>query len=254
MSSANVNKEFTDFGKRMKTIAILTLLSTILGIIGAFFPVLGLIVTIVFGLLIIIFFLLVLGNTNRAGKELNNKELLNFRPRFLWGTVIRFIGQIMWSIGFWAIGDIISRGASTPIGGFILLIVIGVILIIVGSILRFKAWGGLAIFFETNVQLLTPNISGRANTGAKLCKIASILDMTIILSFIGEILRIVGYFMLSIIKNIGQAPAQPIYQTAAPQPTPTPAPSAPSASFCPNCGSSVVSGARFCPNCGSDLS
>jgi len=253
MSNANINKEFADFGKRMNTIAILTLLSFILGIIGAlvFIVQIG---AYILSFIIIIFFLLVLGNTKRAGRELNNKELLDFKPRFLWGTIIRFIGQVLWSIGMWAIGDIISRRASSPIGGLILIVVIGVILIIVGSILRFKAWSGLATFFEANVQIFTQRISGKANTGAKLCKIATILDMTIILSFIGEILRIIGYFMLSGTKRIGQAPAQPVYQPAAPQPATISTPSAPSANFCPNCGSTVVSGAKFCPNCGSDIS
>ncbi len=242
MSSAIVNKEFTDFGKKMIIIAILTLLSFILGIVGAFFPLLGLIITVVFGVLIIIFFLLVLGDIKKAGRELNNKQLLDFTPRFLWGTIMRFIGQIIFSIGLMLIEDLW------------VMIIIGVVLIIVGSILRYKAWSGLATFFEANVQLFTPNISGRANTGAKLCKIATILDMTIIFSFIGEILRIIGYFMLSGTKNIWQAPGQPVYQPATPQPTPTPATSAPSASFCPNCGSSITSGAKFCPNCGSDIS
>ena len=245
MSSANINKEFTDFGKRMKTIAILTLISFILGFIGLIFPIVGIINTIAFGLLIIIFFLLVLGNTKRAGRELNNKELLDFKPRFLWGTIIRFIGLAILNIGVAFI---------TNLGGLILIIVISMILIIVGSILRYKAWSGLATFFEANEQIFTHGISGRANTGAKLCKIATILDMTILLSPIGDILRIIGYFMLSGTKRIGQAPAQPVYQPAAPQPATISTPSAPSANFCPNCGSTVVSGAKFCPNCGSDIS
>ena len=247
MASATIIKEFTDFGKRMIAIAILTLIGMILGLLV---PVIGYIISFV----IIILFLLVLGNTKRAGMELNNKELIDFKPRFFWGTVIRFIGTILFGLSLNAIFDIISRGASNPIGGLVLLVVIGAILIIVGSVLRFKAWSGLAIFFDGNVQLFPEGISGRANTGAKLCKIATILDMTIFLTFIGDILRIIGYFMLSGTKNIGEGPAQPAYQPAAPQPTPTPTPSTSGPNFCPNCGSSVTSGAKFCPNCGSDIS
>ncbi len=252
MSTGNVNKEFSDFGRRMTIIAVFTLLSMIFGFLGGIFLIFA-IISYVFAFIIIILFLLVLGNTNRAGKELNNKELLAFRPKFFWGTVIRFIGQILWSIGLWAIADIVSRGGSGPIGGFVLLMVIGAIIIIVGSILRYMAWGGLATFFEEDRQIFTHDMSGRANTGAKLCKIACILDMTIILSGIGDLLRVIGYFMLSIIKKIGGAPAQPVYQPAAPQAAPLPAPSAVGPNFCPNCGSSVTSGARFCPNCGSDI-
>ncbi len=237
MSGTNVNNEFVDFGKRIKTIAILTLISFILGIIGAFILIAS-IAAIVLSLVIIIFFLLVLGNTKRAGKILNNNKLLEFKPRFLWGTIIRFIGQILWIVYFWV--------------DSLLLILIGVVLIIVGSIIRYKAWSGLATFFKES-QLFPPYVSGKANTGAKLCKIATILDMTIILSFIGEILRIIGYFKLAVLKSLIGAPAQPTYQPAAPQTFAAPAP-APSAgtSFCPNCGSSISSGTRFCPECGSE--
>ena len=241
MSGVNINKEFTDFGTRMIAIAILTLLSMIFGILGIFTFVFT-IISWVFDIVLIILFLLILGNTKRAGRELNNKELLDFKPKFFWGTVIWFIGRAMGNIAFW-----------TYIWIFL---IIGIVLIIVGSILRFKAWSGLAIFFDANVQLFTQDISGKANTGAKLCKIATIFDMTVILSFVGEILRIIGYFMLSVTRGMEKTPGQPAYQAPAaqPAPAPTPAPSTSGPNFCPNCGSSVTSGARFCPNCGSDIS
>lgn len=239
MSTTNINNEFVEFGKRMKAIAILTLLNLIFGIVGLISPILGLIITVVFFIPIIILFLLVLGNTNRAGKELNNKELLDFKPKFLWGTIIRFIGQIFWAFG-WAI----------PAALFI---IIGFILILIGSIFRYQAWNGLAIFFDANKQIFTDRIAGNANTGSKLCKIACILDITVILSSIGEILRIVGYFMLAKIQYIGQAPAQPVYQTTTPQPARPPAVSTSSARFCPNCGSSISGSEKFCGACGSEL-
>lgn len=240
MSNTVVNNEFAVFGKRMNVIAILTLLSFILGIIGAFVAVIG-IIALVFSFIIIIYFLLVLGNIKRAGKELNNNELLAFTPRFLIGTIIRFVGQVLWSIGWFSIVDLW------------ILVVIGVVLIIVGSILRFMAWGGLQTFFKTNSQLFPADISFKGASGSKLCKIATILDMTIILSFIGEILRIIGYFRLAWTKNLVGGAVQPIYQPAAPQPTPTPVSSTATPKFCPSCGSSIVSGAKFCPNCGSEI-
>ena len=86
-----------------------------------------------------------------------------------------------------------------------------------------------------------------------MCKISTIFDLTIILSFVGEILRIIGYFKLASAKDLIGAPAQTISQPIAPQPVAASAASAPSANFCPNCGSSVSSGARFCPGCGSSI-
>ena len=202
MSNTIVYNEFANFGKRIKVIAILTLLSLILGIIGAFVSIIG-IISLVFDFIIIIFFLLVLGNIKRAGKELNNKELLAFLPRFLFGTIIRFVGQVLWSIGWLSILDLW------------IMVVIGIVLILVGSILRFMAWGGLQTFFKTNLQLFPPYISVNGNKGANLCKIATILDMTILLSIIGDILRIIGYFKLAWTKNLGGGAVQPIYQPAA---------------------------------------
>lgn len=240
MSDTRIYKEFGDFGKRMKVIAILTLLSFILSLVGAFVPPIGIVATL-FSLIIIIFFLLVLGNVKRAGKVLNNKELLGFTPKFLFGTIIRFIGQMLWGIGWFAIEDLW------------IMAVIGAALIIVGSILRFMAWGGIKVFFETNTQLFPLEISEKGTSGGKLCKISTIFDMTIILSIIGEILRIIGYFKLASTKDLIGAPAQTISQPIAPQPVSASAPSAPSANFCPNCGSSVSPGARFCPGCGSSI-
>jgi hypothetical protein len=241
MASADLNKEFTDFGNRMNIIAILTLLSFVLGIVGAFVPIVG-IVALIFSVIIIVFFLLVLGNVKRAGKILTNKELLDFSPRFLLGTIIRFIGQVFMQIGLYFIYDLW------------VMIIIGVALIIVGCILRYMAWGGMQVFFETNAQLFPQDISYNAGRGSKLSKIASILDMTIILSFVGEILRIIGYFKLSSTKDMIGAPAKTVMQPSTPTPAPTPAAPDASPNFCPNCGSSVSQGAKFCPSCGSDIS
>jgi len=148
---------------------------------------------------------------------------------------------MLWGIGWFAIEDLW------------IMVVIGVVLIILGSILRLIAWKGIQTFFETNVQLFPQDISMNGNKGSKLCKIGALLDIIIFLPFIGRILRIIGYFKLASTKNLLGAPAQPIYQPAEPQPISTQAPSAPSANFCPNCGSSVSSGARFCPGCGSSI-
>ena len=240
MSSTNMYKEFADFGKRMNVIAILTLLSFILGIIGAFIPPIAFI-GLVISLIIIIFFLMVLGNIKRVGRELNNNNLLAFTPRFLWGTIIRFIGQTLWAIGWISIEDLW------------IMVVIAVVLIIVGCILRYRAWGGMQVFFDTNMQLFPQDISINGSKGSKLCKIATILDIIIFISFVGDILRIIGYFKLASTKNLLGAPAQPVSQPAVAQSLSTQAPSATSASFCPNCGGSVSSGARFCPECGSAI-
>jgi hypothetical protein len=116
-------------------------------------------------------------------------------------------------------------------------------------------WSGLQTFFEVNSQLFPVEIGYKGGRGARLCKIATILDMTIILSFIAEILRIIGYFKLASTKNIGAAPGQVAYQPAPTQPAPVAAPvaAATTPKFCPNCGGSITPGAKFCPSCGSEI-
>ncbi len=68
--------------------------------------------------------------------------------------------------------------------------------------MRLLAWSQLEKFFTNNVSLFSQNISDDAKAGAKLCKIGAILDITIILGVIGEILRIVGYFKLASLRNL----------------------------------------------------
>jgi hypothetical protein len=251
MSNENVNRELSRFGSRMKTIAILTLIGFITGIIGSFIWVVG-IVSMVISFIIIVFFLLVIGNIKRAGRELNNDNLLGFPLKFILGTIIRFIGLVFWQIGFMVLNYVLFSGEGTIalLAISITLILIGVGLIIVGSILRLLAWGGLKTFFSANAQLFPPNIGNNGRSGANLCKVGCILDMTIFLSFIGDILRIIGYFKLASLQDLAGAPAQPIPQPVTPMPTPA---QDPSASFCPNCGSSLSQGARFCPGCGTEI-
>ncbi|MFX1395181.1 MAG: zinc ribbon domain-containing protein [Promethearchaeota archaeon] len=241
MSNESLIGEFADFSKKMSVIAILTLLSLTLSIIGAFIPIIGFI-ALVFDVIIIIYFLLLLGDIKKAGKILNNGDLLAFTPKFLWGTIIRFIGQVLWSIGWLLIGP----GVLIP---SLIMILIGVGLIIIGSILRYMAWGGLQNFFMTNLSLFPAQVGNDGVDGAKYCKIATIFDMTIILNLIGEIFRIIGYFKMSS-WNLLEAPVQPTPQPVTPLP---PSVQAPSANYCPSCGSHVGMGVNFCPNCGAEI-
>jgi len=241
MSNESLKREFGDFSKKMSAIAILTLINLPLGIIGGFIPIVGFIVLIM-NVIIIIFFLLLLGDLKKAGKILNNGDLLAFTPKFLWGTIIRFVGQVFLVIGLILIG----QGALRP---SIIIILIGIGLIIGGSILRLLAWSGLQTFFMANLNLFPADVGNDGVDGAKYCKIATIFDMTIILNFIGEILRIIGYFKMSS-WNLEEAPLQPTPQQIAPLPPPI---EAPSANYCPSCGSEIGDGVNFCPHCGAEI-
>jgi hypothetical protein len=255
MTSENAFRELAEFGRRMNTIAILTLIGFIMGIIGLFVPIVGLI-SLVISFVIIIMFLLVVGNIKRTGLIFNDLNLQGFPLKFILGTIIRFIGLIFWEVGWtilfiWLFGD---YGNGTFLIISIVLIIIGASLVIIGSILRYLAWSGLETFFKTNMEVFPPNIGMDGRKGASNCKTATIFDMLIFLSFIGDIFRIVGYFKLASLQRLVGAPAPPKYKPIAPMPSPAVAPSAKTANYCPNCGSSISSGARFCAECGSDIS
>jgi len=192
MSNADLYREFEDFGNKMKTIAILTLIGFITSIIGSFIWGFSL-VSLVMQIIIIIFFLLVIGDLKKAGRMLdNNKDLLGFPLKFILGTIIRFIGLYgFFNIGVFILSYVLFSGEGTIAGLAIsiTLILIGVGLIIVGSVLRLLAWGGLKTFFDYNTQLFPPNIGNDGKSGANLCKIGCILDMTILFSFIGIVPR-----------------------------------------------------------------
>ena len=255
MSSQNVNRELSDFGRRMNTIAILTLIGLIGSLIGIFLF-LGSIISFVMGIIIIIFFLMVIGNIKRAGRTLNNENLLGFPLKFILGTIVRVIGMLFFEVGLSILFEILFfSGAMMFFTVSIVLIVIGIALIEIGSVLRLLAWSGLETFFKANMQLFPQVIGSDARSGSKLCKIGCIIDMLIFIPFVGDILRIIGYFKLAKLKVLVGGPAQPAYQPAyqppAPQPTPV---SGASANYCPNCGNSIVSGAKYCPDCGSEIS
>lgn len=252
MSNADIYREFEDFSNKMMPIAILTLILLTWSFFSGIFGIIGLMITLGLNVVIIIFFLLVIGDLKKAGRMLNNnKELLGFPLKFILGTIIRIVGIGFLNIGILILGLIISIDKVTipMLALSISLILIGIGLIIGGSVLRLLAWSGLEKFFEYNAQLFPREIAIDGKKGAYFCKIGAILDMTIILGFIADILRIYGYFKMSSWK-LTSAPAQPIPQPEMPMQAPV---EAPSINYCPNCGSEISMGARFCPSCGANI-
>lgn len=248
MSSPNINSEFSEFGSRMYAIAILTLISFVLGIASWVVSIPGWINAIV-GVLIFIFFLLVLGDIKAAGLALNNRNLLEFRSKIIACFILGIIGTIFLALGVGALIALIYYGYYPVIVMLILGVIalIGIIMLLVSAILKIQAWSRLKTFFETNATLFPQNIANDAKSGANLCRIGAILDITIILAFIGDILRVVGYFKLASLKDLKGAPAQPVVSQQ--QPIPKTA-----TKFCPSCGSPITQGVKYCPNCGAEIS
>ena len=96
MANPQVNDEFSRFGIIMIIIAILTLLNFIWTILILFLPIrspLDLIVSIIITISIAILFILECINIIRAGKKLNDPNLIAFSPKFIVGTIIKVVGD-----------------------------------------------------------------------------------------------------------------------------------------------------------------
>ena len=261
MSEKNINYHFRKFGKKMVSIAILTLISFIATIIGMF-TLIGGIINFIMTIFILFFFLSALANIKEAGKILNNNNLFKYRTKLIWGTILRVIGGGLISVGFMGVIVVNSRVLLII---FISLIVLGAIIWLIGSIFRIQSWSRLQSFFKANMSLFPPNLAKGAHKGAKLSKFGSILDITIFLEFIGNIFRIIGYFKLSKLKNLQETPsfestqkpvkAEPIEEPTEefPKEIPKGPPKEQVMMFCPNCGSKLRGGEKFCSICGSEV-
>ena len=205
MSKSDVNREFSEFGGRMKVIAILTLISLVIGFSTGFTSFAGFFDAVII-IAVFILFILMLGDIKSAGVMLNNQNLLSYRSKIITSFILGIIGMFILTTGLVGLGITIFF-----IGSFVLsmiplaILIIGIIVLLIAAILQIKAWGSLESFFTNNATLFSPKMAKDAIKGAKLCKIGAILDMTIILTFIGDILRVVGYFRLAPLKDLDKA-------------------------------------------------
>jgi len=200
MSNPDVNREFSEFGGRMKVMAILTLISVVLGLftgVSTDFSFVGFVdAVIVF--VVFIFFILVLGDIKSAGVMLNNKNLLSFRSKVITGFILGIIGTVIFVTGLAGIGiTIFFIGDLNLLTIPLTIVIIGIVFLIIAAILQIQAWGRLEYFFTNNATLFPAQIAIDARKGAKLCKIGAIFDITVILMFLGDILRAIGYFKLA---------------------------------------------------------
>jgi len=207
MSKTDVNKEFSEFGGRMKVMAILTCVSIAVGIFTGVFTSVGF-VDAVLVFVVFIFFILVLGDIKSAGNMLNNKNLLSFRSKIINSFILGIIGIIIFTTGLVGLGItifFIGKLVLTIIP--VTILIIGFVFLLIAAILQIQAWGRLESFFTNNMTLFPQEVAKEAKTGAKLCKIGAILDITVILMFIGDILRAIGYFKLASLKDLDSSSA-----------------------------------------------
>ena len=204
MSYPDVNREFSEFGGRMKVMAILTLISCVVGIFTGFSTSAGFVDAIIV-FVVFILYILVLGDIKSAGVMLNNKNLLIFRSKVIISFILGIIGITIFITGLVGLGITIFfigelNLLTLPLT--LTIVIIGIIVLIIAAIIQIQAWGRLESFFTNNASLFPQQIAKDARDGAKYCKIGAILDITVILTFIGDILRVIGYFKMAPLKYL----------------------------------------------------
>jgi len=205
---SEVNKEFSEFGKKMLILAILALISFVLGIIAYAVPAIQYVNWAILVVSIVIL-IIALGNIKTAGEALdNNANLASFRSKIIVALILALIGTIFITIGYASIMAIVNGpdpGSTAAIQGYIsfgILILIGIVVLVVGAVFEIIAWGSLRDFFKNNLSMFPEGIGKNAETGSFLMKLGAIFTLTFILAIVGFILRVIGYFMMSKLKDL----------------------------------------------------
>ena len=204
---SDANKDFSDFGKKALILAILYLISFILGISALFVVALSYVIWVVL-VFIIVFLILAASSIGKAGDKLNNKNLRSFRTRIIVAVILISLGAIMITVGFAVIfatiqGD--DPGGPEAVQTYItygIIALIGIIISIIGAVFELLAWIDMKGFFGDNLSKFPEDIGKSAKMGALLCMIGAIFTLTFILAFLGYLLRVIGYFMLAKLKDL----------------------------------------------------
>ncbi len=198
---SEVNKEFSEFGKKMFILFILAIISVIAGIIGWAVPALGFI-NLIMMIVYFVFLILARGHIVNANKSLNNEDLDSFCKRIMVAIITAIIGSIFFQIGIGGLFAILNGGGDlgspAAIVGYIIfgiLILAGIIILIIALIFDILAWSDMKGFFRDNKSMFPEGMAKNAETGSLLMMLGAI-------PFVGFILRIIGSYFLSKLKDL----------------------------------------------------
>jgi len=181
--SSDVKKNFADFGQICLILAILSLVSFILGIIAYSVPMVNWVYYPII-LVYTIFLILATVEINNADKELNNDRLQQFRSKIIVAAILGLVGLILMGVGVTALITTIERATEAGEGGsaenirryvaFGIMILAGLIMLIVALVFEILAWGRLKTFFKENESMFSGSSGKNAQTGCLLMQIGAI--------------------------------------------------------------------------------
>ena len=164
------------------------------------------------------------------------------------GAILLIVSSILLVAGISIIyvgifATIATMGLGLGLG--IVGVVGGIVCFIIGFILALLGVKHIKNCFAALAERSGENMF---NTASKLIWIGAILTIFGIgffIMWIGFIIAAIGFFTLK-----DNQPQQTYGYTPPPPPTPT---AGAKSNFCPNCGTSIASGATFCSNCGKQI-
>ena len=204
---------------------------------------------------------------NNLNHELNDPYLKTYRSKYLAASILKLIGSIIVHVGGVMITVVLIRSpiiypfysGYLSVGRFIpaiVVIIIGFVIMIIGSSVEVGAWDNLKLFIYYNKEMFPKSISYHTTTSLEnLRKGASLwaIGFLIIPIIIGWIYQLVGYFgLINAIKEGRKIePIIPLTQDFHPMSPLTHEPQPVGViQFCPMCGARVVEGASYCGECG----
>jgi uncharacterized membrane protein len=193
MVNVDVSKEFSEFGKKMKIIAIMTVLS-IIPFIGTILNLIGL-----------IFAIMALSDIRNANYKLKQSSLDNYRTKYSRAIVFRIISTVIsGAVSFYSLSNPFHIGTFTTVP-----IIISFIISIIAAAIEMDAWRSLTDFFNQNRSLFPNYIVLSASEGSDKLRTAAlmnVLSFLIVTIVIGFILQVIGYIKLAklVVLIVGQ--------------------------------------------------
>jgi len=241
MVKVDISEEFSEFGKKMKIIAIMIVLSII--------PFVGTILSLIGS----IFAIMALSDIRNANYKLKQSSLDNYRTKYSRAIVFKIISTVIsGAVSFYSLSNPFHIGTFT-----ILPTIISFIISIIAAAIEMDAWRSLTDFFNQNRSLFPTYIALEASEGSdklRTAAIMNVLSFLIIPIVIGFILQVVGYIKLAKLEETNRysktTPAIPVPST---QEVSVAAPPPSKISFCPSCGAKMTGEWKFCEECGSEL-